>query len=480
MKNISNSSFSCGLTVKWSNRLLVVGLTAICAVLWASCQRNEYADMSGIVDEWEKVKPQPIDTLVFTHPCALYTAADFERVSKSLENGSAPAAVQQEFQALKDNRYTNGDYGVVSHATTEIVRGNPSGTMDGTENYATAMRDAASAFQFGLLWNLTKEEQYAKRGVFILNDWANKCQRVTAADPNFYLAAGCQGFTFALAGELLRGNTAWPEDEQVAFRLWMKKVFAEVNLDFLKRHNSTSCGAGHYWSNWDLVNMCSYFQIGILCEDKEMIEYICNYFLRNGNGNGNLDHLMTAEHNDPLGTGETLYQMQESGRDQGHATMALAVTAQLCQAAKALYQSNPLIKDLDFYGAKDNALLHGAEYIALTNLRQGSKNDNSDGAWLINIDQIPFTTVGPWCNGPDNHEASHPHTEFSSVGRGTARPNWEMIVAHYGKQLGLPCLYSETFAQKMRPECGSGDDRYGHNSGAFDQLGWSTLMLYTE
>lgn len=449
------------------------------SILAMACQRNAYADMSGIVDEWNKVKPQPIDTLTFSHPCALYTAKDFERVSRSLESGSAPAVVKQEFEKLKNNRFTQSPYGIEHRATTEIVRGDPKGTEDGRENYGTAMNDAAAAYQYGLLWNLTGDETYAKRGTFILNDWANTCKRVTSNDPNHYLAAGAQGFTFALAGELLRTYTAWSESDQQKYRQWMLDVFAERNLDFITRHCSTTCGAGHYWSNWDLVNMCSYFQIGILCEDKSMIEFICNYFLRNGNGNGNLAHLMTASHIDPLGTGETLYQMQESGRDQGHATMALAVVAQLCQAAEALYQSNPLITDLDFFAAQDNAVLHGAEYIALTNLRQGSKNDNSDGAWLIGLGAIPFATVGPWCKGGDNHEAAHEHSEFSSTGRGTIRPNWEMIVAYY-KSKGLPCLYSETFAAKLRPECGAGDERYGFNSGAFDQVGWSTLMLYTE
>lgn len=448
-------------------------------ILTLACQRNAYADMSGIVDDWNKVKPQPIDTLTFSHPCALYTAKDFERVSRSLESGSAPAAVKQEFEALKNNRFTQPPFGVEHRATIEIVRGDPKGTEAGSENYGSAMWDAAAAFQYGLLWNLTGDEQYGQRGTFILNDWTTTCKRVTSNDPNHYLAAGAQGFTFALAGELLRTYTAWPEAEQQAYRQWMKDVFAEKNIDFLTRHCSTTCGAGHYWSNWDLVNMCSYFQIGILCEDKEMIEFICNYFLRNGNSNGNLSHLMTASHIDPLGTGETLYQMQESGRDQGHATMSLAVVAQLCQAANALYQFNPLISDLDFFAAQDNAVLHGAEYMALTNLRQGSKNDNSDGAWLIPLDKIPFTTVGPWCKGGDNHEAAHEHTEFSSTGRGEARPNWEMVVAYY-KAKGLPCLYAETFAKKLRPECGAGDARYGLNSGAFDQVGWSTLMLYTE
>ena len=460
-------------------------------VTFASCQVNEYADMSGIVDEWDKVKPQPIDTLVFKHPCALYTDADFDRVSRSLVSGSAPAAVKAEFDALKNNRLTNEDYGIVSHATIEIVRGNPSGTKAGSENYAAAMRDAAAAYQLGLLYNLTKRmegkeaeaEGYAKRAVFILNDWAKTCERVTASDANHYLAAGAQGFTFALAGELVRSYTGWKDDEQAVFRKWMMDVFAERNLDFLKRHASTNCGAKHYWSNWDLVNLCSYFQIGILCEDKTIIEYVCNYFLRSGNGNGNLTNLMTASHADPLNTGETLYQMQESGRDQGHATMALVVVTQLCQAAKALYTLNPLVNDLDFYSANDNAVLHGAEYVALTNLSEGTSSDNNDGhwtgKWLISLDKIPFATVGPWCND-SHHEGSVAHTEFSSVGRGTIRPNWEMIVAHYGKEKSLPCLYSSTFATKLRPECGAGDERYGMNSGAFDQVGWSTLMLYQE
>ena len=454
----------------------------------ASCHVNEYADMSGIVEEWEKVKPQPIGTLEFKHPCALYTQDDFDRVSRSLELGSAPQAVKDEYEALKINQLVMGDYGIVSHATVEVVRGDAKGTMEGKENYAAAMRDAASAYQFGLLWNITRKmegheaeaDQYAQRGTFILNDWASKCERVTSNDPNHYLAAGAQGFTFALAGELFSTYDGWNVEDKTAYKQWMLDVWADKNLDFLKRHCSTTCGAGHYWSNWDLVNLCSYFQIGILCEDSLMIEYVCNYFIRNGESNGNLAHLMTAEHTDPLGTGEQMYQMQESGRDQGHATMALAVVTQLCQAAKALYKSNPLSTDLDFYSAKANAVLKGAEYIALTNLRQGTKNDNSDGAWLINVDQIPWTTVGPWCKGGDNHEAAHEHTAFSTEGRGTARPNWEMIVAHYGKEKGLPCLYSSTFAQKLRPECGAGDTRYGMNSGAFDQVGWSTLMLYTE
>ena len=67
------------------------------------------------------------------------------------------------------------------------------------------------------------------------------------------------------------------------------------------------------------------------------------------------------------------------------------------------------------------------------------------------------------------------------AGRGSCRPGWEIYYNHYAKVLGLSSgyKYAKQFADKMRPEAGTGDtDRYGDNSGAFDQLGWGTLMLY--
>ena len=48
------------------------------------------------------------------------------------------------------------------------------------------------------------------------------------------------------------------------------------------------------------------------------------------------------------------------------------------------------------------------------------------------------------------------------------------------KNLGSGYKYIKQMADKMRPECGSGDTRYTLNSGGYDQLGWGTLMLYTE
>ena len=59
-----------------------------------------------------------------------------------------------------------------------------------------------------------------------------------------------------------------------------------------------------------------------------------------------------------------------------------------------------------------------------------------------------------------------------------------MVVGKFAKIKGLSSgyKYAQILADKMRPEGGAGEtaNRYGSNSGAFDQLGWATLMLYRE
>lgn len=455
------------------NILSIVYLTAV-ALFATACQENDFGtvDLSG-------VETKPETGLVYNHPCAMYAAADFARVKQSLANGTAPQPVKDEFAALKSNAYVIGDYGVTIHAHEEIVRGDATGTIEGRENYADAMRDAASAHQFGMLWLLTGDKTYADKALKILNTWASICKRVTSNDSNNMLAAGCQGFTFALAGEELSTYEGWSESDRTAFGRWMKEVFASKNYQFLMLHNSTGCGAGHYWSNWDLVNLCSYLQIGILTEDDDMVNFVIEYFQNSGVGNGSLKNLVLAEHNDPLGSGEKICQAQESGRDQGHAEMAAMVAAQLARTAWSLYQDNPEY-NLDFFSANDNALLKMFEYVALTNLRDGT--DRSNGSWLISASDInakAWQAVGPWCNGGSNHEASHAHTQFADdKGRGAARPGWETIYQHYRAQGITTTKYVKAFADKLRPECGAGDARYGSNSGAFDQIGWGTLMIY--
>ncbi len=461
----------------------ILSMAALMGVLTVatSCQENEYGqvDLSGY-------EPEETPAIVYNHPCALYTADDFARVKAAIADGSLNATSMSEFEKLKNNRYTIGDWGVVTHAHEQIVRGNATGTKEGVDNSIDAARDAAAAYQFGLLWQLTGDEAYAQKGVNILKAWVSTCKEVWAADNNYYLAAGAQGFTFALAGEELRDYSGWTESEFTEYKNWMVNVFADKNYKFLQLHGSSNCGsAKHYMSNWDLVNLCSYFQIGILTEDDDIIKFCVNYFTKSGDGLGALPNIVIKnyEFTCPDGTTETVAQAQESGRDQGHASMALAVAAQLSQAAWALYQSNPSYTDLDFFSSNSNALLHMAEYTALANMKDGTHDQitivNGKGVqagnWLYPLSEIPFTVAGPWCSNT-SHEAGKTQNTFGEQDRGEMRPGWEILNAHYKDVAGS--YFTKKFAEVTRPEGGAGDERYGANSGAFDQIGWGTLMLY--
>ena len=458
------------------NLIFALGLSLITG--FTACS-SEIEDGTTDIDSWEMPYEEVVAKYTYTHPCAMFNEADFTRVKTMLDNGSAPQAVKDEFNLLKSSQFTNVTY--TPSPTEKIVRGDATGT--GTnENYSNAMRDAAAAYQLSLLWKLTGDTKYADTSIKILNAWVKVCKEVTSNDSNHMLAAGAQGYTFANAGEIMQTYAGWAANDVTAFKKWMKDVFAPKNLDFMKRHQGTC--SDHYWSNWDLVNMCSYLAIGILNEDDEMVNYIVNYFYT-GAGNGYIGKLIQGTFSDPLGSGEEIAQNQESGRDQGHAMMSIAVTANLCQMAYTLLQCNPTVTQLDFFAAKDNAIMKMGEYTALFNLRNGSDQLNAAGSWLATKEQMPFNRYEYCvdCSCADkNHGAIHTAVADDN-GRGNLRPGWEILFNHYAKvkKLGSGYKYAKMAADKMRPEGGvDGGSRYGTNSGAFDQLGWGTLMLYRE
>lgn len=459
--------------------LIITGLAAF-MLLPTSCMENEFGSVDLTMPE-TPTTPDVNATYTFNHPCAMYTADDFARVKAELTGNTIPE-VTQAFAALKSSPYSS--LSRMPEPQELIVRGDPKGTGIDKENYAYAMRDAAAAYQTALIWKLSGDEAYAKKSIEIMNAWALKCKKITSNDANQVLAAGAQGYTFACAAEMMLGYSGWNAGDVAKFKQWMLDVFAPKNKDFLEHKDANTC-AKHYWSNWDLVNMCSYMAIGILTENSDMVNYVVNYFYK-GAGNGCINYLITGDFlQDPLGSGEMLAQDQESGRDQGHAQMSAMVTANLAQMAYSLYEQNKLNADaakLDFFAANDNALLKLGEYVALSNLRSGTDNANKEGQWLVSATKMPFNKL-EYCVGCSCRDKNHSavHTSLADdTGRGSVRPGWEIFYNHYAKVKGLSSgfIYVKQMADKMRPECGPGDSRYGNNSGAFDQLGWSTLMLY--
>jgi hypothetical protein len=441
---------------------------------------NEFGTVDLTMPDGEEVYVPVEAQYTFNHPCGMFNQSDFDRVKSSLDDGTAPQAVKAELQLLKNSTYTVLPY--TASPTEWIVRGDATGIGDGKENYSNAMRDAAAAYQQALLWKVTGEERYAASAIQILNSWVKTCKGITSNDSNQMLAAGAQGYTFANAGEILRGYDQWSATDFAKFQEWMVNVFAAKNLTFMQKHQG-QCD-DHYWSNWDLVNMCSYFSIGVLTDNSEMVNYVVNYFY-DGVGNGCLKKLVQGTFQDPKGKNEEIAQNQESGRDQGHAMMSVAVTANLCQMAYTLSLCNTSVPELDFFAANDNLVMKMGEYTALFNLRDGDDQLNASGNWLVSQSEMPFNEYKYCvdCSCADhNHSAIHTQVADDS-GRGNLRPGWEIYYNHYVKvkKLTSGYWYAGLAAEKMRPEGGvDGSTRYGTNSGAFDQLGWCTLMLYRE
>lgn len=462
------------------NKIMIIAGVAALMALQTSCRENEYGTVDLTMPDDDQTEEPVAAQYTYNHPCAMFSQADFDRVKASLDDGSAPQAVKDAYQGLQNSPYSMASY--QPQPQKWIVRGDATGTEPGVENYAYAMRDAAAAYQLALRWKLSGDDQYADAAINMLNRWAATCVGITSNDANQMLAAGAQGYTFACAADILSTYDGWNSTDFETFKTWIVNVFASKNREFLDHTDANTC-ALHYWSNWDLVNMCSYLAIGILTENDDMVNYVVNYFY-NGAGNGCINNLIQGTFDDPLGTGEQICQNQESGRDQGHSEMSAVVSANLAQMAYTLYTQNPEVTQLDFFSANDNALLKMGEYVALANLRNGTDNANSQGQFLITAAQMPFNTY-EYCVDCSCRDKNHSAVQTGLAddnGRGGVRPGWEIYYMHYARIMGLSSgfTYVKQFADKMRPECGVGDSRYGSNSGAFDQLGWGTLMLYQE
>lgn len=359
----------------------------------------------------------------FAHPGLLHTESDFDRMKSNVARGGGPWL--QDWQLLIANRHASLDWN--PRAQSVVYRGSD---HIHAENYAALFNDAAAAYALALRWKISGDDAYADKAVAILNAWSGTLTTIGGSSDRF-LASGIYGYELANAAEILRSYRKWPSADFHRFQSMMLSAFYSMNHDFLTRHNGAKID--HYWANWDLANMASMLAIGVLTDRRDIYAEAIAYF-KHGNGNGSIEHVIWKLYPNGLG------QVQESGRDQGHTMLDIALLGAICQMA--WNQGD------DLFGYDDNRVLRGAEYAAQYNLGEN----------------VPYTTY-------TNSDVSQP--EISSNARGGARPIWELLYNHYVVLKGLQAPHIQAYAQKVRPEGGGGD--YGPNSGGFDQLGYGTL-----
>lgn len=406
----------------------------------------------------------------FNHPCLLHTQEDFDFVKGKVDAGQSPW--REAFTQLEASKYAKSDY--VPDPVEVLKRldqTNWQNTYPDFNNYTKAMYDAAAAYQLALRWKLSGDEAYAKAAVKVLNAWAKTCTGIIkkngeVIDPNEYLIS-IQTHQFANAAEIMRSYSGWTADEFTKFKSWIVSVFYPQASLFLARHSTEKCPM-HTWANWDLAQMTAILSIGILTDDQDKVNEAILYF-KNGVGTGSIANAVPFLHKDK-DSNEMLGQGQESGRDQGHATLCISLMGTFCQMAYNIGE--------DLFAYDNNKVLAMAEYTAKYNLRKDEYKDESydsdkhaDEYFKYSKGTFPYE----YYSNCDWECPSISSKESNDASRGGKRPCWELIYNHYVKVKGGSAIYSQAFADQMRPDGGGGN--YGPNSGGFDQLGWGTLMF---
>lgn len=416
---------------------LLTGITATmaaCAYDLPEIVRDTPKSTEAVVKLIDTLAP----SVALKHVGALHTPEDFQRIKTKL--AAQDITILAGWNKLIANSHAQAGY--IASPVEKLIRGGGSREEPEPDNYGRAFNDVAAAYQLALRWKISGDESYAKSAVAILNAWATTCKRISG-DSNTALAGGIYGFQFAVAGELLRDYNGWKQEDFTAYKKWMKDVFYSLNMAFLNTHWGT-CDS-HYWANWDLANLASVMAIGILTDNRSIYNFAVDY-LQRGKGNGNWFKAINYVFD---GDNAGLAQIQESGRDQGHATLCIALMGHIAQMA--WNQGD------DFYGLDNNRFLKACEYTAKYNVAKLA---------------VPFHEyTRKWAA---NCAQTEVHTQISDNARGTERPMWTGPYYHYTKIKKQNATYTQMGMSQTYPEGGGGD--YGPNSGGYDQLGFGTLM----
>lgn len=411
----------------------------------------------------------------FRHPGGLHTNADFERIKAQLAAGNEK--VTKAYNILKTAEYAQPT--TATWPVETIIRGGSTG-----QNYINAARGATIAYQNALRWKIEGNEACAKHAVEVLMAWAKNCKGI-GGDSNFALAGGLYGYEFAQAAELMRDYEDWKSTDFAKFKQWMLDLWYPTIMRFQRSRNDTwrnwrydanrmGQRPGHYWSNWGLCNTLALMSVGILCDDVFIYNQAMSYYkydqaemakskypwpwapantetdVYSSGLNEYIDNLVPhiAAYAGETGAYGKVGQMQESGRDQGHATMSLGLAVDICQTAwnqgddLYSYHDNRLAAGIEFTAAYNNA---GKEDLPWANYHYSDCRTDWTHSWI---------QTGP--NGGS---------------RGQVRPYWARIIGHYEGVKGVKMPFSEQALDAMGIDAGGA----GGSSGAYDHLGYSVL-----
>ena len=403
----------------------------------------------------------------FRHPGGLHTQADFERIKALLAAGDE--TVTAALNVLRTAAYAQAS--AATYPSETIVRGGGVG-----ENYINAARGAAIAYQNALRWKIDGNTACAKHAVDVLMAWARTTKTVTG-NSDQCLARGLYGYEFAQAAELMRDYEGWARDDFEEFCRWMLDVWYPGAIGFLRNRNGTweNVGKwwqapGHYWSNWGLCNALCVISIGVLCDDVFIYNQGLSFIKYDQVGTfkdprtdvpilsdgltefwGNLV-VTTAEWEGETGAYGKVGQTNESGRDTGHAAMALGLAVDI--AHQGWNQGD------DLFSWMDHRIAAGIEYVA---------------AQCQSIENLPWTNYHYYSSGYYWTDSRSWLMTAPALGA-QLRPYWGTVIGHYEGVKGVRMPFSEWCAEEVGIDGGGA----GATSGGYDHLGYSVLMNYRD
>jgi hypothetical protein len=348
----------------------------------------------------------------FVHPGILHTMASLDHIYEVAQKKIAPE--YGSYELLRDHplasaRYKmNGPFAVISR--------------DGTYAYTKSGMEAdfSAAYLNALMWVATKDTAHAKRSLAILEAYADSLRLIPPTN-DAPLLAGLEGIKIVNAMEILRYTYLRIPGAQMEK---INRMILDIFLPVCEKFYATPAYTN---GNWGGIVTRMYLSAAVYFDKEGMYKKAVDFFY-NGRDNGTIQNYISG----------TTGQIQESGRDQGHSQLGLGALATVCEIAWNQHD--------DLYGAFDNRLLKGFEYVARYNL---------------GYDDMPFIT---WKDVTGKYSE---WTSISAVSRGRLIPVYEMVYNHYAGRKGLSMPYTAEVIKKMRPE---GYDR--------DQPAFGTLLFY--
>jgi hypothetical protein len=349
----------------------------------------------------------------FVHPGVLYSEASLTRIYEVVQDQKQPG--YGSYLLLQQTPFASADYKMLGPFAA-IAR-------DGEFKYTKPKMesDFMAAYLNALMWVATKQEAHAKKALEILMAYADNLQMIAPSN-DAPLLAGLEGIKIVNAAEILRYTYKGVTPGQMAkIKKMLINVFLPVCDNFYNQPAYTN-------GNWGACVTNMYIASAVFFDDRQMYNKAVDFYL-NGNDNGNIKHYI----DDVTG------QVQESGRDQIHTTLGIGCLASTCEIA---YNQGD-----DLYGAYNNRLLRGYEYVAKYNLGY----------------DVPFHTYTDVSGKYSNQQ------KISDIDRGRLVPIYEMVYNHYVRIKHLQMPYTAQMVAKMEPE--------GYDSA---HPGFETLLFYND